>query len=329
MLMPEASTVGKDIARNGLAQRWPCGIRQTRAGPPRPVSLGEPSKTSFMPVPSRNVHYPRMTYQYSVLTTKELQMRTIILAGGLGTRLAEETGLIPKPMVTIGGRPMLWHIMKLYSHYGHRDFTLCLGYRGDVIKEWLLNLDRFDGSFEIDLQQRTVTQLGDSHREPWRVTALETGHYTQTGGRLKRAFHSTTDERVMLTYGDGIADIDLDALLAFHEKHGRLATVTAVRPPARFGRLHIERDEVTRFGEKSQSEEGWINGGFFVLERQVLKYIESDSTLWEHEPLSNLAADGQLMAFRHEGYWQPMDTLREKQDLESLWDSGKAPWQVW
>jgi glucose-1-phosphate cytidylyltransferase len=258
-----------------------------------------------------------------------LGVRTIVLAGGLGTRLSEETVSVPKPMVTIGGKPMLWHIMKIYSHYGHRDFILCLGYKGEVIKEWLLNLDRFDGSFEIDLSTGALKPLGDSQREPWTVTALDTGQDTQTGGRLKRALEAIEDSEVFVTYGDGVADVDIDALLAFHRSHGRLATVTAVRPPARFGRLHIDDAQVTRFGEKTQSEEGWINGGFFVLDRRVLGYISSDDTLFEKEPLSQLAAEGQLMAFRHEGYWQPMDTLRERQDLEHLWGSGEAPWAVW
>lgn len=256
-------------------------------------------------------------------------MRTIILAGGLGTRLSEETGSVPKPMVTIGGKPMLWHIMKIYSHYGHRDYVVCLGYKGEVIKEWLLNLDRFDGSFEIDLSSGALKPLGDSQREPWTVTALDTGDSTQTGGRLKRALEVVDDEEVFVTYGDGVADVDLDALLAFHRSHGKLATVTAVRPPARFGRLHLDGDHVTRFGEKPQSEEGWINGGFFVLNRRVTDYIESDGTLLEQQPLSALASQGQLMAYQHEGYWQPMDTLRERQDLERLWATGEAPWRVW
>ena len=256
-------------------------------------------------------------------------MRTIILAGGLGTRLSEETVSVPKPMVTIGGKPMLWHIMKIYSHYGHRDFVLCLGYKGEVIKEWLLNLDRFDGSFEIDLATGALKPLGDSQREPWTVMALETGQETQTGGRLKRALDAIDDDEVFVTYGDGVADIDLDALLAFHRSHGKLATVTAVRPPARFGRLHLDGDQVTRFGEKTQSEEGWINGGFFVVDRRVADYIGDDYTLWEKEPLSQLALEGQLNAYRHDGYWQPMDTVRERQDLEVHFQGGRAPWKCW
>ena len=256
-------------------------------------------------------------------------MRTIILAGGLGTRLSEETVALPKPMVTIGGKPMLWHIMKMYSHHGHTDFIVCLGYKGEIIKEWLLNLERFDGSFEIDLHTGARTFLGDSHREPWRVMALDTGQDTQTGGRLKRALQVVDDDEVMLTYGDGVADIDLDQLLRFHRSHGRLATVTAVRPPARFGRLHLDGDQVTQFGEKTQSEEGWINGGFFVLSRRVAEFISDPSTPFEGAPLSVLAAQGQLMAYRHAGFWQPMDTLRERQELERMWDSGAPPWATW
>jgi glucose-1-phosphate cytidylyltransferase len=256
-------------------------------------------------------------------------MRTIILAGGLGTRLSEETVNVPKPMVTIGGKPMLWHIMKIYSHHGHRDFVLCLGYKGEVVKEWLVDLSRFDGSLEVDLATGDVRNLDDSQREPWKVLALETGEGTQTGGRLKRAIESIDDDVVFATYGDGVADIDLDALLAFHRTHGKIATVTAVRPPARFGRLHFDGDRVSEFGEKPQSEEGWINGGFFVLDRRVVDYIEDDETFFEREPLSALAVDGELVGYRHEGYWQPMDTLRERHDLERLWTSGEAPWAVW
>ena len=256
-------------------------------------------------------------------------MKTIILAGGLGTRLAEETSSVPKPMVTIGGRPMLWHIMKIFSHFGHRDFVVCLGYRGESVKEWLLNLERFEGSFRIDLASGALSRLGDCKQEAWSVTALETGLHTQTGGRLKRAMAVADDDEFLVTYGDGVANIDLDALLAFHRSHGRLATVTAVRPPARFGRLHLVGDRVSRFGEKPQAEEGWINGGFFVLNRAVAEYIDGDETPWEREPLAQLALDGQLMAFQHHDYWQPMDTLREREDLERLWMSGAAPWKVW
>ena len=256
-------------------------------------------------------------------------MRTIILAGGLGTRLSEETVAVPKPMVTIGGKPMLWHIMKIYSHYGHSDFVVCLGYKGEVIKEWLLNLDRFDGSFRIDLSSGALEPLGDSQREPWTVMALETGDATQTGGRLKRALEAVGDEEVFVTYGDGVANVDLDALLAFHRSHGRLATVTAVRPPARFGRIELSGNRVTRFGEKLQSEEGWINGGFFVVNRQIADCIPDDDSPFESTALTHLAESGELMAFQHFGFWQPMDTLRERHELEALWAEGQAPWRVW
>jgi glucose-1-phosphate cytidylyltransferase len=256
-------------------------------------------------------------------------VKVIILAGGLGTRLAEETSKVPKPMVTIGGRPLLWHIMKIYAHQGYRDFVLCLGYKADVVKEWLLNLDRFGGSFELDLETGRLESLGPRHREPWRVTALDTGLETQTGGRIRRAFEVIGDDTAMVTYGDGVADINLAQLVSFHKSHGRLATVSAVRPPARFGRLHLDGDQVTRFGEKLQSEEGWINGGFFVLQREAVAGVADDHTYWEKEPLSGLAQAGELMAFRHHGFWQPMDTLRERQELESLWETGQAPWAIW
>ena len=256
-------------------------------------------------------------------------MRTIILAGGLGTRLSEETVSVPKPMVTIGGKPMLWHIMKIYSHYGHRDFVLCLGYKGEVVKEWLLNLDRFDGSFEIDLSSGALKPLGDSQREPWTVMALETGGSTQTGGRLKRALQAVEDDEVFVTYGDGVADVDLDALLAFHRSHGKLATLTATYPPGRFGALNIQNCQVHSFKEKPRVDGAFINGGFFVLSPKVLSLLNSDNNVWEQEPLTQLAQMGELMAFEHSGFWQPMDTLRDKNYLEELWATGKAPWKKW
>ncbi len=256
-------------------------------------------------------------------------MRVVILAGGLGTRLAEETAAVPKPMVTIGGKPMLWHIMKIYSHFGHQDFVVCLGYRGEVIKEWLLNLQHFNGSFQIDLGSGTLTPLGDSNHEQWRVMALDTGQDTQTGGRLKRAFDVIGDEEVMVTYGDGVADIDIDALLSFHRSHGKLATVTAVRPPARFGRIELSGSQVTRFGEKLQSEEGWINGGFMIVNRGISEFLPGDESPLESTALTALASEGQLMAYQHGGFWQPMDTLRERHELEALWATGAAPWAVW
>ena len=257
-------------------------------------------------------------------------LKTILLAGGLGTRLSEETTIRPKPMVTIGGRPILWHIMSIYAAHGCSEFVLALGYMGDVIKEYLINLPTLAENFRIDLSSGKVESLGGEGHPSWTVTALDTGEKTQTGGRILRAAESFDDDVFMVTYGDGVADVDIAALMDFHRSHGRLVTVTAVRPPARFGRLHIERDNcVTRFGEKPQSEEGWINGGFFVVNRSALRYIEDDSMVWEREPLERIAADGQLMAFSHEGFWQPMDTIRERGLLEDLWARGDAPWKVW
>ncbi len=256
-------------------------------------------------------------------------MQTIILAGGLGTRLSEETVSVPKPMVTIGGKPMLWHIMKIYSHYGFNDFTLALGYRADVIKEYVLNLRLLSTSFEIDLGTHELNPLDPEVAESWKILALDTGDHTQTGGRIKRAMRHSGSEASMVTYGDGVGDVDVARLVDFHRSHGKLCTITAVRPPARFGRVELRGNEVVRFGEKLQSEEGWINGGFMVLEPEVADYIQDDQTAFEAEPLGRLAEEGQLMAYLHEGFWQPMDTLRERQELESLWSSGRAPWRLW
>lgn len=256
-------------------------------------------------------------------------MRTIILAGGLGTRLSEETMSVPKPMVTIGGKPMLWHIMKIYSHYGFDDFTLALGYRADVIKEYVLNLRMLSTSFEIDLKTQELNPLDHQSAENWKILALDTGDHTQTGGRIKQAMRHSGREASMVTYGDGVGDVDISKLVDFHRSHGRLCTITAVRPPARFGRVELLGSEVVRFGEKLQSEEGWINGGFMVLEPEVADYIQDDQVAFEGEPLGRLAEEGQLMAYLHEGFWQPMDTLRERQELDSLWRSGNAPWCVW
>lgn len=256
-------------------------------------------------------------------------MKTIILAGGLGTRLSEETVLKPKPMVEVGGHPMLWHIMNIYAAHGFGEFLVALGYKGEVIKDYFLNFQARSADLSIDLGSGKVA-LGPGRGLDWRVHLVDTGAETQTGGRLKRMkAWLGEDGTFMATYGDGVSDVDVKALVEFHKSHGRLATVTAVRPPARFGGLAMEGDRVTRFAEKPQAGEGWINGGFFVLDRRVLDYIEGDSTLWELDPLERLAAEGQLMAFRHPGFWQPMDTLREKKLLEDLWQSGKAPWKVW
>jgi len=256
-------------------------------------------------------------------------MKTLILAGGLGTRLSEETGSRPKPMVEIGGRPILWHIMKLYAKHGFQEFGVALGYRGEVVKDYFLQFHAMASDLTISLG------TGDVHRhsptaEDWTVHLMDTGLNTQTGGRLKRAASWLGKEPFLMTYGDGVANVDLPALLAFHRAHGKLATVTAVRPPARFGGLDLDDgDRVQRFSEKPQTGEGWINGGFFVLEPEVLSFISGDETLWERDPMERLARDGELMAFRHEGFWMPMDTLRDRNTLESLWASGQAPWKIW
>ncbi len=255
-------------------------------------------------------------------------MRTVILAGGLGTRLSEETTINPKPMVEIGGRPILWHIMQLYAAHGFREFVVALGYKGEVIKDYFLNFYSLNHSLTVDLASGCTT-VHDGELPDWKVHLVDTGLHTQTGGRLQRLRGWVGEGTFMATYGDGLADVDLRELVAFHKRHGRLATVTAVRPPARFGGLLFDNDQVTAFLEKPQTGEGWINGGFFVLEPEALDYVDGDESIWERAPLERLAADGQLHAFRHEGFFQPMDTLREKGILESLWQSGKAPWKHW
>ena len=256
-------------------------------------------------------------------------MKAVILAGGLGTRLSEETGLRPKPMVEVGGRPLLWHIMKIYSHHGVQDFVVCLGYRGYVVKEYFANysLHMSDVTFDLGRNAMTVHQ---SYSEPWRVTLIDTGAETLTGGRLKRVRDHLGDGTFLMTYGDGVADIDVGAVVARHRAHGRAATLTATQPPGRFGRLVIaEGDRVDEFEEKPEGDGAWINGGFFVLEPSVLDYIDGDRSSWESDALPRLAAAGQLTAYRHPGFWQPMDTLRDKQRLEELWAGGHAPWKVW
>lgn len=256
-------------------------------------------------------------------------MKVVLLAGGLGTRISEESHLKPKPMIEVGGRPILWHIMKLYSHYGFNDFIVCLGYKGYVVKEYFANYVLHNADLTVDLAKGAIEYHATNH-EPWRVTLVDTGAETMTGGRLKRvAQYLDPNEPFFLTYGDGVADIDIGALLAFHKAHGRQATVSAVSPPGRFGALEIEEGAVQRFIEKPPGDNGLINGGFFVLEPQVIERIAGDATVWEAEPLEGLAREGQLMARPHEGFWAAMDTLRDKNTLEALWASGKAPWKLW
>ncbi len=257
-------------------------------------------------------------------------MRAVILAGGFGTRLSEETSTRPKPMVEIGGRPILWHILKTYAHHGVNDFVICCGYKGYVIKEYFANyfLHMSDVTFDMRNNRMEVHQ---KRAEPWNVTLVDTGDDSMTGGRLLRVEKFLRDEEAFcFTYGDGVGDVDIGATLAFHRRHGKLATLTATRPPGRFGALDIHEEEVQSFTEKPQGDGGMINGGFFVLSPEVLRYCtQGDATVWEQEPLQRLAKEGQLMAYEHTGFWQPMDTLRDKHHLEELWTSGKAPWKLW
>lgn len=256
-------------------------------------------------------------------------MKAVILAGGLGTRFAEETSLRPKPMIEIGGRPILWHIMKIYAAHGVTDFVICCGYKGYVIKEYFANyfLHMSDVTFDMRANEMIVHE---KRAEPWRVTLVDTGDDSMTGGRLRRvADHVKDEEFFFFTYGDGVGDIDINGSINFHRDHGKLATMTATYPPGRFGALEIEEGKITHFLEKPKGDGGMINGGFFVLNPKVIDYITDDGTIWEQEPLRTLASEGELMAFEHHGFWQPMDTLRDKQYLEALWDSRKAPWRVW
>ncbi len=256
-------------------------------------------------------------------------MKAVILAGGLGTRISEETYLKPKPMIEVGGKPILWHIMKIYSAHGIHDFVICCGYKGYVIKEYFANyfLHMSDVTFDMANNRMDVHQR---NAEPWRVTLVDTGDETLTGGRLKRvADYVKEEEAFCFTYGDGIANVDITALVAFHRQHGKQATVTAVQPPGRYGALNMDGEAVRGFIEKPRGDGGWINGGFFVLSPKCLDYIAGDTTSWEADPLVRLAADGEMMAFEHTGFWQPMDTLRDKNHLEELWLSGNAPWKLW
>ncbi|VFR25593.1 Glucose-1-phosphate cytidylyltransferase [plant metagenome] len=255
-------------------------------------------------------------------------MKAVILAGGLGTRISEESYLKPKPMIEIGGKPILWHIMKTYSHHGINDFVICCGYKGYVIKEYFANyfLHMSDVTFDMTRNSMTV-----HHRyvEPWQVTLVDTGENTLTGGRLKRVRKHLGDEPFCFTYGDGVSDIDISALTAFHASHGKLATVTAIQPPGRYGALGIEGDQVSSFQEKPAGDGAWINGGYFVLDPAVIDRIDGDQTSWESDPLIALSADQQLMVYKHAGFWQAMDTLRDKNQLETLWAQGTPPWKVW
>lgn len=256
-------------------------------------------------------------------------MKAVILAGGYGTRISEETSLRPKPLVEIGGRPILWHIMKIYSHHGVNDFIICLGYKGYLIKEYFANyfLHMSDVTIHMDTNEMDIHQ---QYAEPWRVTLLDTGESTQTGGRLKRARqYLKNEESFCFTYGDGVADVDVQEQIRFHHDHGKLATITAVRPPGRYGAMHLDGASVGGFVEKPDGDGGWINGGFFVLSPEAIDYVDGEMSLWEREPLQKLMRADELRAYRHDGFWQPMDTLREKNRLESLWQDGNAPWKIW
>ncbi|HVW83687.1 MAG TPA: glucose-1-phosphate cytidylyltransferase [Bryobacteraceae bacterium] len=255
-------------------------------------------------------------------------MKVAILAGGVGSRLSEETELKPKPMVEIGGRPIIWHIMMHYAWYGHRDFVIALGYKGEVLKRYMIDYASLSRNLTVNLGTGEIRMSGETTCD-WVVDLLDTGIDTQTGGRIKRLAPMIGKERFLLTWGDGVSDVNINDLIRFHRSHGKLATLTAVRPTARFGHLALDGSVVTEFSEKPQTREGWINGAFFVLEPEVFDYIDGDSTHWEKEPLERLAREGQLMAYQHTSFWQCMDTLREKKYLESLWQSGQAPWQIW
>jgi len=256
-------------------------------------------------------------------------MRAVLLAGGLGTRFAEETDVRPKPMIEIGGKPILWHIMKIYSSHGINDFIVCLGYKGYVIKEYFSNYFLHQSNVTFDLRENRMEVL-EKHAEPWRVTLIDTGEETMIGGRIKRILpYLGDDDAFCLTYGDGVADIDITESIAFHRREGRLATVTGTQPPGRFGAINHQGPRVTGFQEKPRGDGNWINGGFFVLSPKVGDYIEGDTTVWEKEPMTSLAEAGQLSVFLHDGFWHPMDTLRDKRYLEDLWSSNKAPWKKW
>ena len=254
-------------------------------------------------------------------------MKAVILAGGQGTRISEESSLKPKPLVEIGGRPILWHIMKIYSSYGINEFVICLGYKGYMIKEYFANYFLHTSDVTIDIQKNNL-EIHQINAEPWRVTMVDTGEDTMTGGRIRR-IQKYIDETFCLTYGDGLSDLDIQTSINFHKKNKLFATLTAVQPPGRFGALELEQHRIIRFREKPQGDSSWINGGFFVFEPAIMDYIEGDSAILEREPFEKLALNGQLGAFKHQGFWHPMDTLRDKNHLETLWTSGKAPWKIW
>lgn len=256
-------------------------------------------------------------------------MKVAILAGGVGTRLAEETAIKPKPMVQIGSRPILWHIMKHYSHYGYDEFVIALGYKGEYIKKYLIDYCSLHSNLTVNTKNGDVKMHGNNNHPDWTVHLIDTGLETLTGGRIKQLAPYLDNQTFMLTWGDGVSNVNLDELLKFHKSHGKLATLTAVRPTARFGHLDLNGDRVLEFSEKPQTKEGWINGAFFVLEPGVFDYIDGDQTQWESKPMEQLAKDGQLMAYKHAGFWQCMDTLRDKHLLNQLWDSGEAPWKTW
>ncbi len=255
-------------------------------------------------------------------------MKAVILAGGMGTRISEETSVRPKPMIEIGGKPILWHIMKIYSSHGINDFVICCGYKGYMIKEYFANYFLHMSDFTFDMENNKM-EIHTHHAEPWRVTLVDTGDASMTGGRLKRVRSHLGDDDFCFTYGDGVGDVDITESIKFHRESGRLATLTAIQPPGRFGALSLSGTRVDGFQEKPQGDGGWINGGFFVMSPKVIDYVDHDLTIWEKEPMERLAQAGELAAYYHRGFWQPMDTLRDKQHLDELWSSGKAPWKVW
>ena len=257
-------------------------------------------------------------------------MKVVILAGGFGSRISEESHLKPKPMIEIGGRPILWHIMKIYSHYGFNEFIICLGYKGYYIKEYFAHYFLHESDVTFDFSSSNQQYVHSHHAEPWKVTLVDTGFNTFTGGRVKRIQQYIGKEPFMLTYGDGVCNVDIPALVDYHESHGRLATVTSVQPSGRFGALDLAADnKVNGFQEKPQGDGGWINGGFFVLQPETFDYIDGDSTIFEQSPMENLSKDGQLVAYKHHGFWQPMDTMRDREALENFWAQGNAPWKLW